>query len=50
MTIMLRILIVFAVVTAAAGGFCIGASSYDLDQTVRHHGTAPLIPKVLRAM
>ena len=48
MEIMLRILIVFAVVTAAAGGFCIGASSYDLDQTVREHGVGPLMPKVLR--
>lgn len=46
--IMCRILFLVAAVTAAAGGFVIGASSYELDRAAGLHGGAggpPLAPR-----
>jgi hypothetical protein len=45
---MLRVLIVVAAAAAAVGGFVIGASSYELDRVVEHHGLGRYMPALLR--
>ena len=47
-SMLLRVLFLVAAAAAAVGGFCIGSSSYDLDQAAAFSDGPPPLPPLAR--